>query len=64
MIKMKDLKTKAKAIQDAHYYGIVPMLKELITQLGYDNYHVDGDHGLSVINVRDVIAICKEIETY
>jgi hypothetical protein len=31
-------------------------------QLGYDNYHVDGDHGLAVVNVRDILAVADELE--
>jgi hypothetical protein len=37
-------------------------LKEVITQLGYDNYNVDGDHGLAVVNVRDILKVCEELE--
>ena len=33
--------------------------RELITQCGYDNYHIDGDHGMLVINVRDVLGIIE-----
>jgi hypothetical protein len=31
-------------------------------QLGYDNYNVDGDHGLAVVNVRDILKLCNELE--
>ena len=33
--------------------------RELINQCGYDNYHIDGDHGILVINVRDVLGIIE-----
>jgi UDP-N-acetyl-D-mannosaminuronic acid transferase (WecB/TagA/CpsF family) len=38
------------------------LLRELITQCGYDNYNVDGDHGILVINVRDVLYIIEVLE--
>jgi UDP-N-acetyl-D-mannosaminuronic acid transferase (WecB/TagA/CpsF family) len=38
------------------------LLRELITQCGYDNYNVDGDHGMLVINVRDVLGIIEVLE--
>jgi hypothetical protein len=37
-------------------------LRALAKQAGYDNYHVDGDHGLAVVNVRDILAIAAELE--
>jgi hypothetical protein len=36
--------------------------RELINQCGYDNYHIDGDHGILVINVRDVLGIIETLE--
>jgi hypothetical protein len=38
------------------------LLRELINQCGYDNYHIDGDHGILVINVRDVLGIIEVLE--
>lgn len=38
------------------------LLRELINQCGYDNYNVDGDHGMLVINVRDVLGIIEVLE--
>jgi hypothetical protein len=38
------------------------LLRELIYQCGYDNYNVDGDHGMLVINVRDVLGIIEILE--
>jgi hypothetical protein len=38
------------------------LLRELIYQCGYDNYHVDGDHGLLVVNVRDILGIIEVLE--
>jgi hypothetical protein len=42
--------------------GVVAALREVVNQLGYDNYHVDGDHGLAVVNVRDILKVCDELE--
>ena len=43
-------------------YEYAALLRELINQCGYDNYHVDGDHGLLVVNVRDIIGIVEVLE--
>jgi UDP-N-acetyl-D-mannosaminuronic acid transferase (WecB/TagA/CpsF family) len=32
-------------------YEYAALLRELINQCGYDNYNVDGDHGMLVVNV-------------
>ena len=37
-------------------------LRAVVDQLGYDNYNVDGDHGLAVVNVRDILSIANELE--
>ena len=38
------------------------LLRELINQCGYDNYNVDGDHGMLVVNVRDILYIIEVLE--
>ena len=43
-------------------YEYAALLRELINQCGYDNYHVDGDHGLLVVNVRDILGIVEVLE--
>ena len=43
-------------------YEYAALLRELINQCGYDNYNVDGDHGLLVVNVRDIIGIVEVLE--
>ena len=43
-------------------YEYAAVLRELINQCGYDNYNVDGDHGLLVVNVRDIIGIVEVLE--
>jgi hypothetical protein len=43
-------------------YEYAALLRELINQCGYDNYNVDGDHGILVINVRDVLGIIEVLE--
>ena len=37
--------------------------RELINQCGYNNYLVDGDHGIGVVNIRDIIGIIEVLET-
>jgi hypothetical protein len=43
-------------------YEYAALLRELINQCGYYNYNVDGDHGLLVVNVRDIIGIVEILE--
>jgi hypothetical protein len=43
-------------------YEYAALLRELIYQCGYDNYNVDGDHGILVVNVRDIIGIVEVLE--
>jgi hypothetical protein len=41
-------------------YGAV--LRTLVTELGYDNFNIDGDHGMLVVNVRDILYIIEVLE--
>lgn len=43
-------------------YEYAALLRELIKQCGYDNYHVDGDHGIGVVNIKDILSIIEELE--
>lgn len=43
-------------------YEYAAVLRELINQCGYDNFNIDGDHGMLVINVRDIIGIVEVLE--
>jgi hypothetical protein len=43
-------------------YEYAALLRELINQCGYDNFNIDGDHGMLVINVRDVLGIIEVLE--
>ena len=62
--------TLGKLIKEGHQSPMISrvrfeyaaLLRELIYQCGYDNYHVDGDHGMLVINVRDVLGIIEVLE--
>ena len=44
------------------YYEYGAVLRTLVEELGYDNYHVDGDHGIGVVNVKDILEIVKVLE--
>ena len=43
-------------------YEYAAVLRALVEQCGYDNYNVDGDHGMLVINVRDILGIIEVLE--
>jgi hypothetical protein len=43
-------------------YEYAALLRELVNQCGYNNFDVDGDHGILVINVRDVLGIIEVLE--
>ena len=44
------------------YYEYAALLRELIYQCGYDNYNVDGDHGIGVVNIKDILEIIQILE--
>jgi len=41
---------------------VAAVLRELINQCGYYNFDVDGDHGLLVVNVRDILGMVEVLE--
>lgn len=41
---------------------IAEAFRELINQCGYDNFNIDGDHGIMVVNVRDILGIIEVLE--
>jgi hypothetical protein len=41
---------------------VADVLREVVAQLGYTHLYVDGDHGLGVVNIRDIIKVCDELE--
>ena len=41
---------------------VAAVLRTLVEQCGYDNFDVDGDHGLLVVNVRDILGIVEVLE--
>jgi hypothetical protein len=41
-------------------YGAV--LRTLAEELGYNNFNIDGDHGIGVVNVKDILALADELE--
>jgi hypothetical protein len=49
-------------IQAKVFYEYGAVLKTLVEELGYDNFNIDGDHGMLVINVRDVLGIIEILE--
>ena len=44
------------------YYEYGAVLRTLVTELGYDNYHIDGDHGIGVVNIKDILEIIQILE--
>lgn len=42
----------------------VATLQELINQCAYNNFNIDGDHGIDVVNVKDIMTIIEELENY
>lgn len=37
-------------------------LREVVKQHSYTHLYLDGDHGIGVVNVRDILKICEELE--
>jgi hypothetical protein len=49
-------------IQAKVFYEYGAVLRTLIAELGYDNYHIDGDHGIGVVNIKDILEIIQIFE--
>jgi hypothetical protein len=49
-------------IQAKVFYEYGAVLRTLIAELGYDNYHIDGDHGIGVVNIKDILKLADELE--
>lgn len=41
---------------------IAEAFRELINQCGYGNFNLDGDHGILVVNVRDILGIIEVLQ--
>lgn len=41
---------------------IAAALRELIKQYSYTHLYLDGDHGIGVVNVRDIMKVIQELE--
>jgi hypothetical protein len=49
-------------IQAKVFYEYGAVLRTLVEELGYDNYHIDGDHGIGVVNIKDILELADELE--
>jgi hypothetical protein len=41
---------------------IASAFRSLIEQCGYSNFNIDGDHGMLVVNVKDILDIIEVLE--
>ena len=41
---------------------IAATLRELVKQYAYNNFHIDGDHGIDVINVKDIMKVIENLD--
>ena len=46
-------------IQAKVFYEYGAVLRTLVTELGYDNFNIDGDHGIGVVNIKDILEIIQ-----
>jgi hypothetical protein len=44
------------------YYEDAAVLRTLAEELGYNNFNIDGDHGINVVNVKDILKLVDELE--
>ena len=58
----KDEWVKSKYFPNHEERSLAAAFRELITQYGYNNFNIDGDHGLDVVNVRDIFKVIEELE--
>lgn len=42
--------------------GLAAAITEIVNELGYNNFNLDGDHGINVVNCKDLIAIATELK--
>ena len=49
-------------IQAKVFYEYGAVLRTLVTELGYDNFNIDVDHGIGVVNIKDILEIIKVLE--
>ena len=49
-------------IQAKVFYEYGAVLRTLVEELGYDNYHIDGDHVIGVVNIKDILEIIQILE--
>ena len=49
-------------IQAKVFYEYGAVLKTLVEELGYDNFNIDGDHGIGVVNIKDILSLADELE--
>ena len=49
-------------IQAKVFYEYAAVLRALVENCGYDNYHIDGDHGIGVVNIKDILTLADELE--
>ena len=49
-------------IQAKVFYEYGAVLKTLVEELGYDNFNIDGDHGIGVVNIKDILTLADELE--
>jgi hypothetical protein len=44
------------------YYEYAAVLRTLAEELGYNNFNIDGDHGINVVNVKGILKLVDELE--
>jgi hypothetical protein len=49
-------------IQAKVFYEYGAVLRTLVTELSYCNFNVDGDHGIGVVNIKDILEIIQILE--
>lgn len=40
---------------------VINLLEELVNQFGYTHLYLDGDHGIGVVNVKDIQQVIQQI---
>lgn len=42
--------------------ALATSIREIANQCAYTHLHIDGDHGIDVVNVKDIMSIIDELE--
>lgn len=52
-----------KVTFDVDRVAVAAALSKLVELFKYNHFHLDGDHGIDVVNVKDINTVIQQLET-